>query len=187
MKKKISLISFVFLLFCWLAGFMAFDYKINNYPPNLSKKTDAIVVLTGGRYRIVEAFKLFEQGLSQRVFISGVPKEVSLKDLSAQNSILLDEAVEMGTDSNNTVENAVETVFWIKKHNVKSIRLVTSNYHIPRSLKEFQARMPGLEIVVYPVYSDQVRKDWWKSPASFWVLFSEYNKFLYAYTIGRLS
>ena len=75
----------------------------------------------------------------------------------------------------------------MEKNNISSIRLVTSNYHIPRSLEEFYAQNQNLQIVVHPVYSENISKKWWKSWGSFLLIASEYNKFLYVWLSRRLN
>ena len=95
--------------------------------------------------------------------------------------------IELENRSTNTVENAIETGEWIRKNKVRSIRLVTSNYHIPRSLEEFRSQNPQIKIVPHPVYSDNVSPQWWKNRGSFCLIASEYNKFLYVYLRTRLK
>ena len=70
--------------------------------------------------------------------------------------------------------------FLMKKQNIKSIRLVTSNYHILRSLVEFERWNNDAEIVLHPVFSEKIASSWWKSVDSFCFLAREYNKLLYA-------
>lgn len=77
-----------------------------------------------------------------------------------------------------------------EKNNIRSIRLVTSNYHMPRSMAEFRANNREVTILAHPVYSERVRKNWWRSWRSFVLIASEYNKFLYVWIknrIGRLK
>lgn len=188
MKKLI--ISGGFLVAAvWLGGFIAFANQINHYPLDDKTHTEAIVVLTGGRNRISEAIKAYNQGLSKKLFISGVEKNTSLAAISHEQDVTFpkEKAVMLEKKSTNTIENAIETRSWIKQNDIKSIRLVTSNYHIPRSLQEFQHQNPNLKIVVHPVYSDYVAKEWWKSIRSFYLIASEYNKFLYVWLVRRLS
>lgn len=45
-----------------------------------------------------------------------------------------------------------------EKNNIRSIRLVTSNYHMPRSMAEFRANNREVTILAHPVYSERVRK-----------------------------
>ena len=77
MKKLITLIPFIL----WLGGFCLFAYKINHLSTDTSKNTDAIIVLTGGRNRIHEASKLFNENKAKHLFISGVAKDITLDDI----------------------------------------------------------------------------------------------------------
>ena len=48
------------------------------------------------------------------------------------------------------------------KERFTSLRLVTANYHMPRSLLEFRRAMPALHIVPHPVFPDNFKRDdWW--------------------------
>ncbi|MDR1026448.1 MAG: YdcF family protein [Lactobacillus sp.] len=172
----------VFLLaFIWFFGLVYFNHVINNYEVDESIHTDAIVALTGGRNRIPEAINLLNKGMADKLFISGVQKDVSLKEISSRDDVTISTSREITLDnrSRNTIENAVEAVQWVDKNNIKSIRLVTSNYHIPRSLREIRARDKDLEIVINPVYSENVSKNCFFNWGSFSLIASEYNKFLY--------
>ena len=179
----------VVILISWFAGFVFFADAINSYPEDHTTRTEAIIALTGGRNRIAEAFRLVDEGKSDRLFISGVSKHSSLAGIKHRNHITGgdDEAVSLGREATNTVENAIETSHWLKENNIKSIRLVTSNYHVPRSTAEFKVQNPELQIVIHPVYSEKVRKKWWKSWQTFSLIFSEYNKFLYVYIRSHLQ
>lgn len=187
MKKKLAILGGLGFA-AWLAGFAVFAYKINHYPTEFETQTEAIVVLTGGRYRISEGMKLLNSGLAPELFISGVEKNTSLAEIGKKQAIDFNNGREISVDkkSTNTVENAEETREWLKRHRIKSIRLVTSNYHMPRSLAEFRYHNPGLKIIPHPVFSDYVAREWWKSAKSFYLIASEYNKFLYVYTVRKL-
>ena len=180
MKK--ALFTF-FILLTWLAGFTIFAHRINHYTIDTNTQTEAIIALTGGRYRIAEAVKLLNQGKAQKLFISGVSPNNSLEDIITKQNLHLNstQKVSIGRQAQDTIGNAQATVTWLKKNNINSIRLVTSNYHVDRSLAEFREQAPNLKIIPHPVYSDKVAKKWWTSWHSFSLLFKEYNKFLYAY------
>jgi uncharacterized SAM-binding protein YcdF (DUF218 family) len=63
----------------------------------------------------------------------------------------------------------------------KSLRLVTANYHMPRSLLEFRHAMPDLEIVPHPVFPENFKQDeWWLWSRSASLVASEYSKYLIA-------
>ena len=62
-----------------------------------------------------------------------------------------------------------------------SLRLVTADYHMPRSLLEFRSAMPKIEIIANPVFPDRVRREsWWRSPGTASLLINEYDKYLVA-------
>lgn len=188
MKKKILLILGIVLLGTWFVGLVIFTNKINHYKIDETTKTDAIVVLTGGRNRIGEAVRIWDKGLAEQLFISGVQKNTSLDAISKRQSVNFSrrQGILLDKKSTNTIENAIETQAWIEQNNILSIRLVTSNYHIPRSLEEFHFRNPNLKIVIHPVYSSYVAKKWWVSLRSFYLIASEYNKFLCIYVMRRI-
>ena len=171
------------LLSTWFVGLILFDYKINHLSVDDNKKTDAIVILTGGRHRLEKAIELLNKGVSDKLFVSGVQKNISLSELEKRTGLKVasDREIVLDKVASNTFENARETNEWIKKHHIKSIRLVTSNYHILRSLTEIRRLNKDVEIIVHPVFSEKVASSWWKSFYSFYFLAQEYNKFLAAY------
>lgn len=189
MIKKIVIYGGCLCLLSWLSGLCFFAWKINHFDTAPTQKTDAVIALTGGRNRIAEAVRLLDQGLAKRLFISGVDKSISLENI--QNTQHLDLTrkmkIDVGHNASNTIENAEETAEWIKQNKIKSIRLVTSNYHLARSLTEFRKRNPDLEIVPHPVYSEQIKKKWWTSWRTFSLIFKEYNKFLYVLIRNKIN
>ncbi len=187
--RRFLIYSLLVLFLAWIIGFVLFNQKINSYQIDNQTKTDAIIVLTGGRNRIIEAVRLLDDGMAERMLISGVQENISPKDIEKRNAVNLTNKpeIEFEKQSKNTVENAIKTNEWIKQNNINSIRLVTSNYHIPRSLQEFMSQNTKLEIIINPVYSEKVSKKWWKNVGSFCLIASEYNKFLFVYLTNHLS
>ena len=184
--KRISffslIICFTIILF-WIGGFIIFDAHIKNITID-TKNTNAIVVLTGGRNRIAEAFKLYNNNMAEFLIISGVDNNVTLDQLQKQNKIVLNKEnahIILGKEATNTYQNAVEVSEAIRRHNIHSVRLVTSYYHIPRSKEEILAHHPDLEVVVHPVFSEHISAKWWKKWNSFKLVASEFNKFLFVY------
>ncbi len=186
--KKLLFFTLLFAFGAWLVGLCMFAYTINHFQTDTKTHTQAIVVLTGGRNRISEAVKLLNQGLADKLFISGVEKNTSLHDISESQDITLPEQkIALEKKSTNTIENAIETQAWLRQNNISSIRLVTSNYHLPRSMQEFQYQNSHLNIVPHPVFSEHVAKEWWTKTRSFCLIASEYNKFLYVWLMRRLN
>lgn len=189
--KRWLLYGVLTIFIAWALGFVLFTRYINSFDIDTNTKTDAIIVLTGGRNRISEGIKLLNENLADKLFISGVPENISIGQIEKQAKIKADDEnkIELGRKAKNTIENAIETEEWIKKNNIKSIRLVTSSYHIPRSLQEFIVYVTmgnNLEVVLNPIYSPNVNHKWWKSWGTFRLLMMEYNKFLIVYVCRHL-
>jgi uncharacterized SAM-binding protein YcdF (DUF218 family) len=170
------------LLMFWVIGWMWFAASVVSMKPQAQDiKTDAIIVLTGGDGRVNEGLNLLSQGKAEKLFVSGVNEKVTPQELVSfwkgdQSKILC--CLTLGYIAETTASNATESQQWIRKNNVKSIRLVTSNYHMARSSLMFHTAIPDLQIYKHPVISKEFQP-WSKR---FWILtFQEYNKVLAAW------
>lgn len=178
MKRTRLFISvLMLLLIIWGVGYVRFIAQIDSLKPeHRGQKTDAIVVLTGGNYRIHTGLKLFAEGLAPRLLITGVHKSVRQEDILAswkENEKLPDCCMTLGRDATTTIGNAREAKSWAREHNIRSMRIVTSAYHMPRALIEFHHAMPNIEIISHPVEEQDYAHD----DVRFWLItFSEYNK-----------
>lgn len=142
------------LVLMWLAGLFYFIYDLSQVKPPMNMKTDGIVVLTGGNSRLQEAVRLLENGLADRLFISGVNAEVPVAELYAALGIskkYADCCIESGTKAKNTVGNAEEISGWVRKSHMTSIRVVTSMEHMPRALVEIRRFAPDIIIIAHPI------------------------------------
>lgn len=188
-----GLIALAVAVLIWLGGFVWFAERAVVYPAPGDQGADAIVVLTGGSERLNHGLRLLEQGRSDTLFISGVHDGVGITDLPAlrdRGPADLPCCITLGYDAGDTAGNAIETAAWVADRDIDTIRLVTSNYHMPRSLLEFRQRMPDLTIIPDPVDAEPVRLDeWYRWPGTAGLLFREYNKTLLALAracFGRL-
>ena len=187
MKKFLIIVGFL-LVVLWFGGFAIFAHRINHYTADDKMHTEAVIALTGGRYRIAEAVNLFNQGKADKLFISGVSKDVSLANIARRQKLKIRPQLDisLGREARDTIGNATETTRWLKENRIRSIRLVTSNYHVERSIVEFRAQNPNLLIIPHPVYSERVSKKWWTTWRTFSLIFTEYNKFIYVYLRTKL-
>ena len=177
-----KLFNFVFialftLLIIWGVGWLWFATSITMTENNKTvTKTDAIIVLTGGRGRINEGLNLLAQKTAPALFISGVHKDVTKKDIlkSWQNSTPSKLCcISLGYQSTDTISNAIEVRQWVVKNDINSFHLVTSSYHMPRAFMEISQQLPHTIIIKHPVFPS----DFQLGGARFWKLtFSEYNK-----------
>ncbi len=173
----------------WSVGLSRFVGGIPTRPPAATDATDAIVVLTGGSGRLDAGLELLDAGQAQELFVSGVYRGVdvaALLRLSQGNPDHLQCCIALGYVASNTRENALETAGWMQRQGYRSLRLVTANYHMPRSLVEFQRQMPTVDISQYPIVSENVDLTLWWRPTTALLLVSEYNKYLIARGFGWL-
>lgn len=193
-KRRWRLLTFPLSLLIagWFVGLVLFVGNIPRTPATGEDvRTGAIVVLTGGRGRVDRGAALLAVDASELLLISGVGPDASLRDLIPADRLetrVLECCVTLGRAARNTRENAVETAGWVVANGITSLRLVTADFHMPRSLLEFRQRMPEMMIVPEPVMSRNVRYErWWLWPGSAVLLAGEYNKYLAARLRGFLA
>ncbi|MDG2312471.1 MAG: YdcF family protein [Alphaproteobacteria bacterium] len=193
-RRKLSrlsrylLILSIFLIGLWFLGFFIYLNKISStysVPLNTLKEVNAIVVLTGGRGRLDQGLNLFKKGKSPELFISGVDSGVDKTTLLKNRNIdgkMLDCCINLGYNAENTFGNATETAHWIRSKQFSSLYLVTANYHMPRSLLEFQTALPEAIIIPHAVHPSNVHmKDWWRWQGTVRLLTAEYAKYIATY------
>lgn len=162
------LVSLVLLV--WLLGLAWFVVTLPG--PAGDARTDAIVVLTGGSGRIQRGLDHLAQGQAKRLLVSGVDPAVRLDELAQLQKApahLFECCVDLGKDAVDTRSNASEAAQWLKRKRYRSVRLVTTDWHMPRARFELQ-RAVGAGVVVIPDAVD--------SAPGFMTLFAEYNKYL---------
>lgn len=173
----------------WFLGFLLFVAAIPNGVADRQTKTDAVIVLTGGGERLGEGFDLLSRGLAPRLYISGVAEGITLGELTKKiaeaGGTLPDEAtlkccVTLDR-AQNTIGNADISTQWISEQHIQSIRLVTANYHMNRSLLEFRRAKSGISVVPNPVFPPEMRDPlWFIKPRVLIILGNEYHKYLVA-------
>lgn len=184
---KTAICLFVCFLI-WAAGLAWFIRQIPAPMPVESAVTaDAIVVLTGGKGRLEHGFELLAAGMGKALFISGAGKSVTRADLVLRappgiiNYVraMPEDRIALGSSAENTIGNAEETARWVAARRAGSILLVTSNYHMPRAIREFKELMPQLTILPAAVFPDDFSLDgWWKRDGERAMILSEYHKLL---------
>jgi uncharacterized SAM-binding protein YcdF (DUF218 family) len=164
------------------AGFLAFARAVEGYVPGPLPRADAIVVLTGGELRLSAGAKLLKEGRGARLLISGVNRHTSREDLRRVSGLparLFSTRVDIDYDAHTTSGNADGTSTWAKSNGFTRLIVVTSSYHMPRSLMELRRTMPGITLLPHPVVSNRVHAArWWMDAYTARVLIAEYIKFL---------
>ncbi len=161
------ILSFVFL--AWLLGFVAFALFLPQ-PADMTK-TDGVVVLTGGAKRIDRGLEILEKRKARRMLISGVDLDVKPAELAAEYRRpikLFNCCIDLGFRAVDTRSNALETARWVARNNVKSLRLVTHDWHMRRAMLELSIALPDDVEVIQDAVPTQ---------PTFAILFREYHKY----------
>jgi len=177
------------LLTLWLGGFLLFVSKIPQEVSDTTTPTDGIVVLTGRKGRVQLGFQLIQQGLGKKLLISGVHPTVKMPTLLSRQHVEVlnpspETSTELGYQAKNTLGNAKEAVLWVEQNQIQSLRLVTTNYHMIRSLLHFQYYLPAsIHVIPHPI----IEKPEWNLKTLV-LLIGEFHKLLRDYVrLKRLS
>lgn len=158
------------VLIAYVLGFVLFMLALGQ--PLEGTTTDAIVVPTGGAGRIDRGLELLRVRAAKRMLVTGVGTDVRAADLAREYGVprrRFDCCVDLGRDAIDTRSNAEETARWVEGHGYRSVRLVTSDWHLPRARLELAHALGGdVELV-----GDGV-----PSTPRLSMLVGEYNKFL---------
>lgn len=176
LKGFISLIILLFLIISVL--FVDFVYKTFSFRVR-DLNPDAVVVLAGGRGRIEEGVRLYREGKGDSLFLIGVDPSVKKSDLYKEiDGVRSSNQVYLEKVSRNTLENAIFARELISRHNIRSMLLITSRYHMKRSLLIFRNLLPkDIAIYPHPVTSKNSLDAWWSHGGSLRLLFSEFYKY----------
>ncbi len=159
----------VLLALAWAAGFALFLFSLGK--PLGAHRTDAVVVLTGGPGRIQRGLDALRRQDAERMLVSGVNPDVRPRELAAQfpaDRGLFRCCIDLGHEAVDTRSNADETGRWVHAHGYRTIRLVTSDWHMARAKLELRHVLQGVRVVGDGVPS----RPGWR------MLLREYHKYL---------
>jgi uncharacterized SAM-binding protein YcdF (DUF218 family) len=169
--------ALAFVLLLYALGFMLFAFTLGKPAAASTPTTDAVVVLTGGSGRLEHAIDVLSSGKAKRLLVAGADPIVTKPDIARRlggRVRLLRCCVDLGSESVDTRSNAEEAGRWLAKHRFRSVRLITSDWHMRRARYEFRKVLRHR----YRLVTDAVRTE-----PRFLTLFAEYNK----YVLRRLA
>lgn len=138
-----------FLVLALLGWFLWFAVMLPE-PAPAETRTDAIVVLTGGPGRLARGLQLLRAGRAERMLVSGVDPSVRPVELAVQAKVpeqIFDCCIDLGREAVDTRSNASETAAWVHANRYRSVRLVTSAFHMRRARLELRAEL-GDDVVI---------------------------------------
>lgn len=128
----------------WCLGFAGFMLLLPK--PLEGTTTDAIVVPTGGAGRIDRGLDLLRRHQAKRMLVTGVAPGVGAADLAREYHVpaaVFACCVDLGSEAVDTRSNAGETATWVREHRYTTVRLVSSDWHLPRARMELTAALGG--------------------------------------------
>jgi uncharacterized SAM-binding protein YcdF (DUF218 family) len=182
-----SIAAFLVLALIWFAGLLAFATRVQQSTPAVyPDPAEGVVALTGANSneRIAAALDLLQDGMGQRLLISGVNRDATREDIrnvSKPARRLYDCCVDLGFTAADTVGNARETADWARSMRFRNLIIVTADYHMPRAMLELRAvmREPQFHLQAYAVPTPALKaRRWWRSPRSARLMVVEYCKYL---------
>ena len=181
--RKLALYIIFLIILSFIYGFIIFLKKIQYNKVNFNSQTEGIAVLTGGKGRINLGLELFDKNRNLKLIISGVDKKVSNKSIIPNNfkdksNITIDKV------SESTYQNAKIINKWTSKYKLQNVTIITSYYHMPRSMMLMQLMAPNINFYAYPVKKKISNKISFKENILYYFfLIEEYIKYLLSYLI----
>ncbi|MEL7739572.1 YdcF family protein [Citromicrobium bathyomarinum] len=166
------------IVLVWVLGFIWFAGWLPGPAP--MERTDAVIVPTGYAGRIERGLEVVQTDSADTLLVTGVDPEVKPGEFAAQFEVpedVMECCVTLGFAATDTRGNAQETREWVEAHGIKSLRLVTSDWHMRRAATELRRQLPG---------DVKLIKDAVRSEPSLWLLLIEYHKWLVSRTVGPL-
>lgn len=146
----------------WLLGLGVFlVIVLAEAPPNPLPMADGIVALTGGNGRVAAGLALLAEHEAPRLLISGAGRGTYLGDFTADDAAAATKyasAITLGHMADTTHGNAQEAADWANAHHMRSLIIVTADYHMPRALLEMRAALPGVTLIPDPIRPPAMRR-----------------------------
>ncbi|TDH62419.1 YdcF family protein [Dankookia rubra] len=163
-------------------GFVHFLALAAAGPAEPERPTDGIAVLTGGAERVETGLRLLREGRARVLLVSGVHRDVTLADLAHRAALGpgdLAGRVALGHEATTTRGNAAEIAAWARAEHLRSIRVVTAGYHMPRALLELRRALPEVALLPHPMLPATLRDAGAAGRLRTWsLLLREYLKYL---------
>ena len=144
-----------------------------------------------GPDRIAGATALLAGGKAGRMLISGVNERTTRTELARENpryAALVECCVDIGYAAENTHGNAVETARWSRRNGLRSLIVVTADFHMPRALAELRGALPEARLLAYPIRTPRLQPgQWWRDGEAMRLVAVEYAKYLRTLTRNALA
>ncbi|MDD5492408.1 MAG: YdcF family protein [bacterium] len=156
------------------------------------EKADAILVLGGGRgERVLQGANLYREKYANYILITGEFERImggpvyhwalQGRKLASSRGVPWDKMIPI-LDSMSTHDDATLSLAECRKHNFKSLIVVSEPFHTKRSFYTFKKvyKNSGIKVIICPVQDSWYTKNnWWDSELGLMATTEEYIKFMY--------
>jgi len=148
------------------------------------RNADVIVVLAGDNERVDQAVKLYKEGFSKFIIMTGGRKDSlttfaeEMKKYAVQAGVPA-ERILKEPKADHTYQHPLFVKPILVSHGFKSTIVVSSPYHMRRAKMLFDRVFykTGIKLIYYPVTNSWFDKeDWWKNEEGWKVVLLEYSK-----------
>jgi uncharacterized SAM-binding protein YcdF (DUF218 family) len=149
----------VSLLFLLGAGAAYPHIFARGFPFGEGSTAEAILVPTGGEYRIQEGFRAWREGKGKELFVLGAGGGARLERILPEISSLApakQKLLHMEGWSENTIENAISAKAILSERRYAKVILLTSDYHMPRAYYAMRRVLPP----AVSIRTISIRTDW---------------------------
>ena len=167
-----------FLILGWALGLVWFGLSLPK--PLAGEASDAVIVPTGAGGRIERGLTVMRDGLAGKMLVTGVDRDVKPGEFVAEYDVEPDTmecCITLDYSALDTRGNALAAGQWVKANGYRSIRLVTTDWHMRRTAAEFRKALPDDVVIL---------EDAVESQPSLRTLLLEYSK-LIARNFERLA
>lgn len=144
-------LTLVFALFLFVYNYASFVEQVaGSGNPGVIEKADGVVVLTGDAHRIERGVALLKARLGERLLISGVGENTSREAIArivGEESAFKGCCIDIEREAKDTIGNARQTADWAASKGYRSLLVVTSDYHMPRSIMLMRREMPDMILI----------------------------------------
>lgn len=144
-------LTLVFTLFLFVSNYASFVEQVaGTGDPGTVQKADGVVVLTGDAHRIERGIALLKARLGERLLISGVGENTSREAIArtvGEEAAFKGCCIDIEREAKDTIGNARQTADWAHSNGYRSLLVVTSDYHMPRSIMLMRREMPDMVLI----------------------------------------
>lgn len=140
-------------------------------------KSDVIVVLGGDEGRLEKAVELYKQGYASKILLSPISPLPGGLSISEANKLGIPREAILVESGSSSTRN---TIYYLNNiminYNFKSAIIVTSDYHMRRTMMTFDKYKSSTFTIHYVSALDLKGRKWYERPDKFKIWYTEFKR-----------